>query len=690
MEALADPSRPARAITWRSVSLGLFGGCLVCAAVPYNDFVLNNTYLVGNSLPVIVVMLAFLVALLVNAPLHRWAPRHALQSGELTCALLMMLVACAVPTSGLLRYLPPALVVPFFRAQSDPQYQQILEAADLPAWMFPRFSSPSPQQWGNDSVVTGYALRWTGRGMAPYLAWLRPMLSWGIFTAALWGAILSLMSILRRQWAETEKLAFPLAQVHLALIEQPSAGQALNGVLRRRGFWIAFSAVFLLHLWNGCAAYSPQHFTPIPLGFGLRSIFSESPLHYIEDNAVSATVFFTVASMTFFINSSLAFTMWFLFILLQGVRMILGGVRGESIVPGATYQHFGAVVAYACAILWIGRHHWAMVVRQAFRGPRENEPRGRYLSYPLLFWTLVVSLLVLTGWLHAAGMTLGGAAVIVLVLLTIYLVVARIVAETGLVFVGVQFPIFIPFYIAGSSGLKWMFPMRDFVLGTFANSLHDLRENLAVYSSHGMVVADATTFKARSSDTDSAPERRRGRSLALIVVLMLAIAYPLGWLAHLRTEYTYASTIDQEQRSPINDWAADGVIGAYMEGASIGYQNMPQPTPFSRAWHTTGGFVATIALTIMRLRFAWWPIHPAGFVLVYTWPVSQMWFSIFLGWLLKVIVLRFGGSSLYTHTKPVMLGLVVGECVAIGFWMLVAIVLSSLGIDYQTIRVLPI
>ena len=79
--ATAHADRP-RAITWRSVTMGLAGTVLICAFTPYNDYVLRNTYIVGNNLPLGAMVLAFLVAVCANGPLSRFAPRYALSSGE--------------------------------------------------------------------------------------------------------------------------------------------------------------------------------------------------------------------------------------------------------------------------------------------------------------------------------------------------------------------------------------------------------------------------------------------------------------------------------------------------------------------------------------------------------------------------------------------------------------------------------
>jgi len=43
--------QPVRAVTWRSVLLGLVGVVSICALSPYNDWVVSNTFLIGNFMP---------------------------------------------------------------------------------------------------------------------------------------------------------------------------------------------------------------------------------------------------------------------------------------------------------------------------------------------------------------------------------------------------------------------------------------------------------------------------------------------------------------------------------------------------------------------------------------------------------------------------------------------------------------
>ena len=72
----------------------------------------------------------------------------------------------------------------------------------------------------------------------------------------------------------------------------------------------------------------------------------------------------------------------------------------------------------------------------------------------------------------------------------------------------------------------------------------------------------------------------------------------------------------------------------------------------------------TLATAFCRLRFPWWPLHPIAFVFLNSHQAQMLYFSFFLGWLIKTVVTRYGGSRVYQQLKPVMVGLVAGEVLA--------------------------
>src|SRR5690606_2314182 len=137
-----SPSAP-RALTWRSITIGMAGVAGLCLLTPYNDYVLWNSFLVGNSLPLGAVMLLFLLAALVNGPLSRWKPAWMLTRGELGIIMAMMLVGSSLPSSALMRYFPGTLILPFHLAGSSSEVAALLERVDLKMWVYPSFSGDS-------------------------------------------------------------------------------------------------------------------------------------------------------------------------------------------------------------------------------------------------------------------------------------------------------------------------------------------------------------------------------------------------------------------------------------------------------------------------------------------------------------------------------------------------------------------
>ena len=56
---------------------------------------------------------------------------------------------------------------------------------------------------------------------------------------------------------------------------------------------------------------------------------------------------------------------------------------------------------------------------------------------------------------------------------------------------------------------------------------------------------------------------------------------------------------------------------------------------------------------------------PIGMMLYY------QWFNIFIAWLIKVLVLRYGGAAAYRRTQPFFLGLITGHCLCIVGWLII-------------------
>lgn len=690
LSAVAQPVTPGRsAINWRSVLLGLVGVVIICGFTPYNDYALNNTAFVGNNLPLGLVVMTFLFVLLVNAPLLRWQPRWAFSSGELAVAFSMALVSCCLPSSGLMRYFPSSMIAPYHLSQGDSEYRSVMERMDLPQWMFPTFESESVSDRMNDPLVQGYYTRWADdAGSPPYGAWVTPALMWGIMLAALYGAIVCLMVLVRRQWFDNERLAFPLASVQLALIEAPQKGRVINQTLRARSMWVALGVVLALRLWNGAAVYQPTYFPEIPLGYDLARIFTESPFRYLQTEAKSATIYFIVIGITFFISSRVAFSLWAFFIIDQFVRMGLGVSTGDPGRNEMGHQHMGAILAFGLTMLWLGRQHWKIVLAQAWRGVRPDEPQGRYLSYRFAVLGLLACIAGMVVFLVFAGCTVIGAVVIVLLLLFLFLVIARVIAETGLVYGQILLPIYAPWQILASYGWAKAVPLETFYHSALAQvRFYDFREPLSVYASHAIKLSDETIME---DQPDPARQRRTGRWFIAVLGLALLVGYFVSFGSTLVTQYTFSATQDANPVEPISLWGSKQAPDWYLMTQTVQYDRGHYVNTHDPLTHIGIGAVIMSGLWMLSLHFTWWPLHPVGFLMLGTTPGMMMWFSIFLGWMCKVMVLRMGGATGYRNARPFFIGLILGECLAAGFWLMLSVVLNLMGETYEAVNLMPI
>jgi len=54
-----------------------------------------------------------------------------------------------------------------------------------------------------------------------------------------------------------------------------------------------------------------------------------------------------------------------------------------------------------------------------------------------------------------------------------------------------------------------------------------------------------------------------------------------------------------------------------------------------------------------------------------TYPISRIWFSVFIAWLLKAMILKYGGARAYRILRPFFLGLVLGAFGSAGGWLII-------------------
>lgn len=667
----------ARGVTLRSVILGSLIAAFICWITPYNDYVVANTFFVGGYLPLAMVLVFFTIAVFVNPLLLRVSRRLGFTTRELAVVMTMTLVSCAIPSQGLLRAFIPQLVAPFYHGRGNTPFWNAFVGMNLPAWLFP---VPNIADGRFSPIVMDFYGAVSPGAPIPYGAWVRPLLGWGIFVAGLLASLVSLAWLLRVQWGQNERLPFPLAQLQMSLIEAPEPGRYLNPIFRSRGFWIALCSVFVLQSISALHDYFPREFPDVPLTYDFTRIFTEPPLSYLPAAVKKATVYFTFVGVAYFIQARTAFSLWSIYLITQIIGM-QSRWTFQNEIPAAAWrdQHFGSGLVYLAGMIWIGRHYWGRVIRSALGRAHQSHEAVFANQYRMTLLGFLGGTALMIGWLLWLKVGFWMSLLIVFVILSAHVVTARIVAETGMSFVRAYWT---------SPQIYTLFPpsrfsMRDlYFSGVWtSNGAFTTRESLLGFSTHALRVADQTEVLPRE----------RGR-LAVVIIWTLLLSFSVGSWSHLKNHYSYSMQLTAREQKLVGWHSLEDQPAAEIVTPMTRFADSKQfaPKAHNPYLHFGIGIGMTALLQLAAWRIPGWPFLPVGYLVSGAQFIGQAWFSMLLGWLAKVLILRFGGAGLFQAGRSIFIGMIFGEALAAGVWLLVNLILAANGYtDYQPLRFLP-
>lgn len=174
-----------------------------------------------------------------------------------------------------------------------------------------------------------------------------------------------------------------------------------------------------------------------------------------------------------------------------------------------------------------------------------------------------------------------------------------------------------------------------------------------------------TSFKI--ADSAGANPRRLthlllgGFFLALVVGIFVTLTgtYRLGFL---------------RMRGGIGNNLVADVLRAYGQDIYYDIHEGGIPASLEGVLHVGAGAVVCVLFGALRTRFLWWPFHPVGYILSNSLPLAHGLFPFFIAWAVKVVVTRYGGLRLYRATIPLVIGLIIGDCLNTTVWNIIALV----------------
>ena len=280
-------------------------------------------------------------------------------------------------------------------------------------------------------------------------------------------------------------------------------------------------------------------------------------------------------------------------------------------------------------------------------------------------------------WFLWAGTQLAWAVSFVLMCFVVCLLITRFVAETGMPF----------FRIDGLNAnmlmtmlpVSWLGPASAFMSGVTA-MLFQMASRVCAMT----MATYAFALGGQVAEREGEPHPKQVQA-AWIYILVLLVGLAVCGAAVVALSSHHTATLDGS-KSAIGGPYGFNVSHSLMLGRRRGQLPI---APYNRPAHMLFGAALAAFLQWATMAMPTWPLHPIGLLIVYTYYGTIAWASIFLGWLIKVMLVRYGGSRLYRAAKPFFLGLIVGEVLASIFWCLVPSVLVALGHTYTTIRIQP-
>ena len=651
--------------TLTALIIGFLGCVTVWVVQPTNNFLLNNSFFCDTYLPALVVGVMAILVLVVNVLLRAGLTAWALNRRQLALIFGMMLMA--VPPTQILRIYPHSLARGTMEAAKDPKLVELYHEMALPKAL-----CLEPVELDKDTPVSEQLYDELKPGNSvPWSSWLGPLVGWGSLIGASWMMMIGLGLIVFPQWRYKERIAFPLLAVQEMLIEKPAPGTRVPPLFRNPFFWIAFVGVAIIHALNGLNHHTGGAVPSFPLSWNLSSAFSQGLFRYIGWSAKTGTIYFTIVGITYFMPSRIGFSFWFTFVAYQIYVMFGYGYSAPFHAGTINDQRTGAYLGMALMLLWLGRLHWLAVAKAMISKARTSEDRQNQGAG----WIFIMGCAAMFGWQIWAGVGPVWAASFVLIACVTSLVLTRIVAETGFPFVRNYF---------GPVNLMAFFPARmlhatTLYLGGFLDFIltRATRVSAAVVFIHGLGL-----------NQDAKPQRRTRLGLLFLGILLAGLV--ICGAVHLQLAYHNSASLDG-LRTPFAAWGSSRVDGVHRAMKSWD-RGVMDSSNWSHSFHLMIGLVLCVGAQLLCLTSARWPLHPVGLLMIQTYYINAMWWSVLLGWFLRTIILRFGGARTYRMMKPLFLGLILGEVFSAILWAIVPAILIFMGynpVDVGHITILP-
>jgi len=644
----------ARSAQTPSITRALVLGTLLAAlnAVWVTMIEVRYYMLDGTSLPLFITPIFMLLVMVGgNALWRRFAPTRALRQEELLLVYVMSVVSCAFAGHDMLQNFFGCVTHPHYFAPQN-QWQDVFIRRLPPGLFVSNEDALTAWYRGNvpPSRATGY-----------FVHWVVPLSLWGGFFLTLCLLFGCIVVLFRKAWTENERLAFPIIQLPLAMTEP-------QGMLFKQPMmWVGFATAFSIGLLNGIHQLYPQvPEMPFIKLYDVGQYFTVQPFEAIRTYGMQSSLYPFAIGLAYFIPLDLAFSCWFSYVFARGY-FVFGratGLDGPSAAQGWPFLReisSGAWIGVAAAILWANRRHLVRVFDLAFdRNTRRGvEPgsedaremrrvRAAFIGFfvtggALLLWSrflLNISIPVALGFFG--------------ILLALSLAITRVRAEFGtpheIVFVKPADTL-VTIFGTNALGVTNLVGVETMYWFNRGYRCHPMPNFLEAYK--------------MSEDRPAMTFRRVTFLLMWAGVVSLFATFAANYFVTYEAGAAgkaagYKRWVGQEAFSQLASWVNNG-----------------QRAGSTNLWFFVGGLGCVSALAYLRSAFLWWPLHPIGFALGISYAMNYFWFCVFVAWVIKLFIIRYGGMTMHRRAIPFFLGLILGDYTIGAIWSLIGLLLGQ-------------
>lgn len=702
--------------------IGLIFGLILAAWISvftlFNDAYLQQPLMTGNLMPTSVYGPAVLLVLIAGATLWRRRDgRQLLGRNDLVVMVIIATAACAWPGTNFLRTFVGSTGNVANLAKTQEHWRTTDALSYTPDGLLLANGQDTPGV--NDSLVSGTTTtreKTNAQGdtvteqvqvfstdNVPWSAWWPVLRIWGGLALLLGLASICVGLIVHPQWSRYEKLPYPLVRF-LEELTKPkdsdprtgrlsdqsgnsvnNAGRGAPGILSNKLFWLGLVSVAAIHLINGLFQWNAPtedgRFIPLTYNFEpLIQLFPNTALAPGGKEQYSVTVYFSIVAFVFFIRGDVSFSVGvsnFAWVLL-GVAFLS---RGESLgnnpieTDAGTLLRAGAFLGFAVMILYLGRRHYGRIAAAAL-WLRRIEPEHRSGAWAARGLVVCLSAAV---WMLAAyaGLDWRLGVLVVGLVMVIVLILARLSAETGMFYLE---PNWMPLVVVSAMlGFEGMGPTAFLTVALFSTVIAGApREPLLGYVVNGLQLSEKLGGRRKLGGVGlgMAGVAAVGLGLAFVATLVLSHTRGLSAFDPWGSRWHAALPFDALARR-LSDLAAAGRLEEVVAATDAGHFASAVPDGGALGWLAVG-VALVVGCTLMRLRVAWWPIHPVLFLVLGSSPALRVGWSFLIGWAIRQAVVRLGGVKAFHAALPLAVGAIAGELLAALGW-------QACGVSYYLI-----